>query len=123
MPLAETLCLSKSKDATMKCKQFSDVFDVKSMYVCKIVFEFEQVRLRFGNLSLENREPDTLLATKADTSTKIVQTQLLSQSPSQVQQVQLSSSRVDNFCQILDMGSSLSLLSPQKNTSQGKPTL
>lgn len=107
----------------MKCEQFSDVFDVKGMYVSKIVFEFEQVRLRFGNFSIENHEPDTLSATKADTSTKILRTQLLSQSPSQVQQVQLSSSRAHNFCQILDTGSSLSLLSPQKNTSQGKLAL
>lgn len=108
----------------MKCNQFSDVFDVKSMYVCKIVFEFEQVRLDF---SIENHGPDTYSATKADTSTKTAQSQLLSQSPGQVQQVQLSSSRAHNFCQddskILDTGSSLSLLSPQKNTSQGKPAL
>lgn len=82
------------------------------MYVCKIVFEFEQVWIDF---SIENHGPDT--------STKIVQTQLLSQSPNHVQQVQLSSSRTHNFCQILDTGSSLFLLSPQKNTSQGKPAL
>ncbi|XP_068889010.1 coiled-coil domain-containing protein 57 [Aphelocoma coerulescens] len=66
-----------------------------------------------------NHGPDTSSATKADTSSKIVQ--LFSQSPSQVQQVQLSSSRAHNFCQgvcqILDTGSSLSILSPQKNTS------
>ncbi|XP_039937760.1 coiled-coil domain-containing protein 57 isoform X2 [Hirundo rustica] len=79
-----------------------------------------EVRLRFGNFSFENHEPDTISAAKADTSTKIVQTQLLSQSPSQVQQVLLSSSRAHNFCQILDMGSSLSLLSPRKNTSQAE---
>lgn len=104
----------------MKCNQFSDVFDVKSMYVCKIVFEFEQVWIDF---SIENHGPHTLSATKADTSRKIAQTQLLNQSPSHVQRVQLSSSRTHNFCQILDTGSSCSLLSPQKNTSQGKPAL
>ncbi|XP_063265200.1 coiled-coil domain-containing protein 57 [Prinia subflava] len=77
-----------------------------------------EVRLRFGNFSIENHEPETFSATNADTSTKIVQTQLLSQSPSQVQQVQFSSSSAHNFYQILDTGSSLSLLSPRKNTSQ-----
>ncbi|XP_072793030.1 coiled-coil domain-containing protein 57 isoform X3 [Taeniopygia guttata] len=66
------------------------------------------------DFSIENHGPDT--------STKIVQTQLLSQSPNHVQQVQLSSSRTHNFCQILDTGPSLFLLSPQKNTSQGKYT-
>lgn len=99
----------------MKCNQFSDLFDVKSMYVCKIVFEFEQVWIDHG--------PDTFSATKEDTTTEIVQTQLLSQNPSHVQQVQLSSSRMHNFCQILDTGSSHSLLSPGKNTSQGKSAL
>ncbi|XP_066188266.1 coiled-coil domain-containing protein 57 isoform X2 [Sylvia atricapilla] len=69
-----------------------------------------EVQQRFGSFSIENDETDT--------STKIVQTQLLSQCPSQVLQVQLSSSRAHNFCQILDMGSSLSLLSPRKNSSQ-----
>ncbi|KAL9833747.1 LOW QUALITY PROTEIN: coiled-coil domain-containing protein 57 [Geothlypis trichas] len=64
--------------------------------------------------------PDTFSATKEDTTTEIVQTQLLSQNPSHVQQVQLSSSRMHNFCQILDTGSSHSLLSPGKNTSQGE---
>ncbi|XP_072793034.1 coiled-coil domain-containing protein 57 isoform X7 [Taeniopygia guttata] len=64
------------------------------------------------DFSIENHGPDT--------STKIVQTQLLSQSPNHVQQVQLSSSRTHNFCQILDTGPSLFLLSPQKNTSQGE---
>ncbi|XP_041321929.1 coiled-coil domain-containing protein 57 isoform X3 [Pyrgilauda ruficollis] len=72
------------------------------------------------DFSIENHGPDTFSATKADTSTKIVQTQLLSQSPSHVQQVQLSSSRPHTFCQILDTGSSLSLLSPRKNSSQGE---
>ncbi|XP_038012855.1 coiled-coil domain-containing protein 57 isoform X1 [Motacilla alba alba] len=72
------------------------------------------------DFSIENHGPDTFSATKADASTKIVQTQLLSQSPSLVQQVQLSSSRTHKFCQILDMGSSHSLLSPRKNTSQGE---
>ncbi|XP_031984544.1 coiled-coil domain-containing protein 57 isoform X3 [Corvus moneduloides] len=76
-----------------------------------------EVRLDF---CMGNHGPDTSSATKADTSSKIVQ--LLSQSPSQVQQVQLSSSRAHNFCQgvcqILDTGSSLSILSPRKNTSQ-----
>lgn len=108
----------------MKFNQFYDVFGVKSIYVCKIVFEFEQVQLDF---CMENHGPDTSSATKADTSSKIVRSQLPSQSPSQVQQVQLSSSREHNFCQgvcqILDMGSSLSTLSPRKNTSQGKPAL
>ncbi|XP_014114927.1 PREDICTED: uncharacterized protein LOC102101922 isoform X6 [Pseudopodoces humilis] len=74
-----------------------------------------QVRLDF---SIENHGPDTFSATKAATSTKIIQTQLLSQSPSQVQKVQLSSSSMHDFCQILDTGSSLSPLSPRKNTSQ-----
>ncbi|KAM7035460.1 coiled-coil domain-containing protein 57 isoform 4-T7 [Acridotheres tristis] len=74
-----------------------------------------QVRL---DSSIENHGPDTFSATKADTCTKIVQTQQLNQSPNQDQQVQLSSSRAHNFCQILDTGSSLSLQSPQKNTSQ-----
>ncbi|KAM4890477.1 coiled-coil domain-containing protein 57 isoform 5-T6 [Sylvia borin] len=77
-----------------------------------------EVQLRFGSFSIENDETDTFSATKADTSTNIVQTQLLSQCPSQVLQVQLSSSRAHNFCQILDTGSSLSLLSPRKNSSQ-----
>ncbi|XP_059720144.1 coiled-coil domain-containing protein 57 isoform X1 [Haemorhous mexicanus] len=71
------------------------------------------------DFSIENHGPHTFSATKADTSRKTVQTQLLSQSPSHVQQVQLSSSRTHNFCQILDTGSSRSLLSPRKNTSQG----
>ncbi|KAF4797412.1 coiled-coil domain-containing protein 57 [Turdus rufiventris] len=101
------MVLKEVQDATMRYNQFYDVFDVKSMYVCKIVFEFEQVRLDF---SIENHGPDTW--------TKAVQTQLLSQSPSQDQQVQLSSSRAPNFCQILDTGSILSLQSPRKNTSQ-----
>ncbi|XP_032932570.1 coiled-coil domain-containing protein 57-like isoform X1 [Catharus ustulatus] len=76
---------------------------------------FAEVRLDF---SIENHGPDTFSATKAHTCTKTVQTQLLSQSSSQDQQVQLSSSRAHNFCQILDTGSSLSLQSPRKNTSQ-----
>lgn len=104
----------------MKCSQFSDLFDVKSMYVCKIVFEFEQVWI---DSSIENHGPDTFSATKEDTTTEIVQTQLLSRNPSHVQQVQLSSSRMHNFCQILATGSSHSLLSPGKNTSQGKSAL
>ncbi|XP_074411401.1 coiled-coil domain-containing protein 57 isoform X2 [Zonotrichia albicollis] len=74
------------------------------------------------DFSIENHGPDTFPATKEDTTTESFQTQLLSQSPSHVQQVQLSSSRMHNFCQILDTGSSHSLLSPQKNTSQGKYT-
>ncbi|XP_074411405.1 coiled-coil domain-containing protein 57 isoform X6 [Zonotrichia albicollis] len=72
------------------------------------------------DFSIENHGPDTFPATKEDTTTESFQTQLLSQSPSHVQQVQLSSSRMHNFCQILDTGSSHSLLSPQKNTSQGE---
>ncbi|KAM3660330.1 coiled-coil domain-containing protein 57 [Ammospiza maritima maritima] len=72
------------------------------------------------DFSIENHGPDTFSATKEDTTTEIFQTQLLSQSPSHVQQVQFSSSRMHNFCQILDTGSSHSLLSPQKNTSQGE---
>ncbi|XP_077044467.1 coiled-coil domain-containing protein 57 isoform X2 [Agelaius phoeniceus] len=72
------------------------------------------------DFSIENHGPDTFSATKEDTTTEIVQTQLLSQSPSHVQQVQLSSSRMQNFCQILDTGSSHSLLSPRKNTSRGE---
>ncbi|XP_066421984.1 coiled-coil domain-containing protein 57 [Molothrus aeneus] len=72
------------------------------------------------DFSIENHGPDTFSATKEDTTTEIVQTQLLSQSPSHVQQVQLSSSRMQNFCQILDTGSSHSLLSPRKNTGRGE---
>ena len=83
------------------------------------MFEFEQVQLDF---SIENHGPEQQ---KADTSSKIVQSQQLRQSPpSQAQQFQLSSSRARNFCQgiwqTLEMGSSPSILSPQKNTDQGK---
>ncbi|XP_026716985.1 coiled-coil domain-containing protein 57 isoform X2 [Athene cunicularia] len=59
---------------------------------------------------------------KADTSSKIIQSHPLRQSPSQTQQVQLSSSRAHRFCQsiwqTLEMGSSPSILSPQKNTDR-----
>lgn len=105
----------------MRFNQFSDVFDVKRTYLCKIVFEFEQVQLDF---SIENHGPEQR---KADTSSKIVQSQPLGQRPGQAQQVQLSSSGAHNFCQgiwqTLEMGSSLSVPSPQKNTDQGKHIL
>ncbi|XP_068269677.1 coiled-coil domain-containing protein 57 [Nyctibius grandis] len=75
-----------------------------------------EVQLDF---SIENHGPKQR---KADTSSEIVQSQTLRQSPSQVQQVQLSSSRGRNFCQgvwqTLEMGSSPSVLSPQKNADQ-----
>ncbi|XP_052663931.1 coiled-coil domain-containing protein 57 isoform X3 [Harpia harpyja] len=75
-----------------------------------------EVQLDF---SIENHGPEQR---KADTSSKIVQSQPLGQSPSQAQQVQLSSSGAHNFCQgiwqTLEMGSSPSVLSPQKNTDQ-----
>ncbi|KAM9537683.1 LOW QUALITY PROTEIN: coiled-coil domain-containing protein 57 [Guaruba guarouba] len=48
------------------------------------------------DLSIENHEPKQQ---KADTFLKIVQSQPPRQSPSQAQQVQLSSSRAHNFCQ------------------------
>ncbi|KAM9281781.1 coiled-coil domain-containing protein 57 [Morus bassanus] len=71
------------------------------------------------DFSIENHGPEQQ---KADTSSKIVQSQPLRQNPSQAQQVQLSSSRAHNFCQgiwqTLEMGSSPSILSPQKNTDQ-----
>ncbi|XP_071430094.1 coiled-coil domain-containing protein 57 [Pithys albifrons albifrons] len=70
-----------------------------------------EVQLDF---SIENHGPDRQ---KADAPSKTVQSQPLRQSPSQVEQVQLSSSRVHNFCQgvwqTLEMESSLSILSPQ----------
>ncbi|XP_029815862.1 coiled-coil domain-containing protein 57 [Manacus vitellinus] len=75
-----------------------------------------EVQLDF---SIENHGPEQQ---KANASSKIVQSQPLRQSPSQVQQVQLSSSRAYKFCQgvwqTLEMGSSLSILSPQKNSNQ-----
>ncbi|XP_049669454.1 coiled-coil domain-containing protein 57 isoform X2 [Accipiter gentilis] len=75
-----------------------------------------EVQLDF---SIENHGPEQR---KADTSSKIVKSQPLGQSPSQAQQVQLSSSGAHNFCQGIwqtsEMGSSLSVLSPQKNTDQ-----
>ncbi|XP_069655689.1 coiled-coil domain-containing protein 57 isoform X3 [Haliaeetus albicilla] len=75
-----------------------------------------EVQLDF---SIENHGPEQR---KADTSSKIIQSQPLGQSPSQAQQVQLSSSGAHNFCrgiwQTLEMGSSLSVLTPQKNTDQ-----
>lgn len=105
----------------MKFNQFSNVFDVKSTYLCKVLFEFEQVRLDF---SVENHGPEQR---KADRSSKIVQSRPLRQNPSQAQQVQLYSSRARDFCQgiwqTLEMGSSPSILSPQKNTGQGKHAL
>ncbi|CAM9711500.1 unnamed protein product [Bubo scandiacus] len=75
-----------------------------------------EVQLDF---SIENHGPEQQ---KADTSSKIIQSQPLRQSPSQTQQVQLSSSRAHSFCQGIwqtsEMGSSPSILSPQKNTDQ-----
>ncbi|XP_040438237.1 coiled-coil domain-containing protein 57 [Falco naumanni] len=77
-----------------------------------------QVQLDF---SVENHGPEQR---KADTSSKVVQSQPLRQSPSQAQQVQLSSSTARHFCQgiwqTLQMGSSPSILSPQENTDQVK---
>ncbi|XP_072737787.1 coiled-coil domain-containing protein 57 isoform X1 [Ciconia boyciana] len=68
---------------------------------------------------MENHGPEQR---KADTSSKIVQSQPCRQNPSQAQQVQLSSARAHNFCrgiwQTLEMGSSPSILSPQKHTDQ-----
>ncbi|KAM6050248.1 coiled-coil domain-containing protein 57 [Theristicus caerulescens] len=75
-----------------------------------------EVQLDF---SIENHGPEQR---KADTSSKVIQRQPLRQNPSQAQQVQHSSSRAHNFCQgiwqTLEMGSSPSVLSPQKNTDQ-----
>ncbi|XP_055651099.1 coiled-coil domain-containing protein 57 [Falco peregrinus] len=77
-----------------------------------------EVQLDF---SIENHGPEQR---KADTSSKVVQSQPLRQSPSQAQQVQLSSSTARHFCQgiwqTLQMGSSPSILSPQENTDQVK---
>ncbi|KAM7035455.1 coiled-coil domain-containing protein 57 isoform 2-T2 [Acridotheres tristis] len=99
-----TACPSLREEAPSSCGEETELLPA-------------EVRL---DSSIENHGPDTFSATKADTCTKIVQTQQLNQSPNQDQQVQLSSSRAHNFCQILDTGSSLSLQSPQKNTSQGR---
>ncbi|KAM4673783.1 coiled-coil domain-containing protein 57 isoform 2-T2 [Amazona ochrocephala] len=52
------------------------------------------------DLSIENRGPKQQ---KADTFLKIVQSQPPMQSPSQAQQVQLSSSRACNFCQGVEL--------------------
>ncbi|XP_069729024.1 coiled-coil domain-containing protein 57 [Phaenicophaeus curvirostris] len=75
-----------------------------------------EVKLEFA---LENHGPKPR---KADTSSKVVQSQPLRQSPRQAQQVQLSSSGASNFCQgvwqALEMESSPSVLSPQKNTDE-----
>ncbi|XP_076210014.1 coiled-coil domain-containing protein 57 isoform X1 [Aptenodytes patagonicus] len=75
-----------------------------------------EVQLDF---SIEKHGPEQR---KTDTSSKIVQSQPLRQNASQAQQVQLSSSRAHNFCQGIwqasEMGSSPSILSPQKNTDQ-----
>lgn len=105
----------------MTFNQFSDVFDVKSMYLCKIVFEFEQGHL---DVCIENHGP---VQQKAHTSSKIVQRQPLRQSPSQAQQVQLSSSRARCFCQGIwqdvEMGSSPVIISPPESTDQGKHAL
>lgn len=105
----------------MEFNPFSVVFDEKSMYLCKIVFEFEQVQLDF---CIENHWPEQQ---KADTSSKIVPRQPLRQSPSQAQQVHLSPPRAHNCCQgiwqTLEMGSSLPIFSPQKNAAQGKHSL
>ncbi|XP_075374783.1 coiled-coil domain-containing protein 57 [Mycteria americana] len=68
---------------------------------------------------VENHGPEQR---KADTSSKIVQSQPRRQNPSQAQQVQLSSARAHNFCQgiwqTLEMGSSPSIFSPRKHTDQ-----
>lgn len=89
--------------------QFLPVFDMKSMHLCKSVFEFEQVQL---DLSIENHGPKQQ---KADTFLKIVQSQPPRQSPSQAQKVQLSSSGANNPCQgmwqTLEKGSSPFVLS------------
>lgn len=87
------------------------------MYLYKIVFEFEQVQLDF---SIENHWPEQQ---RADTSSKIIPSQPLRQSPSPAQQAQRSSPGAQNFCQgtwqTLETGSSLPVFSPQ-NTAQGK---
>ncbi|KAM6344550.1 coiled-coil domain-containing protein 57 [Alca torda] len=73
------------------------------------------------DFSVENHGPEQR---KADRSSKIGQSHPLRQNPSQAQQVQLSSSRAHDFCQgvwqTLEMGSSPSILSPQKNADQGE---
>ncbi|XP_025968921.2 coiled-coil domain-containing protein 57 isoform X2 [Dromaius novaehollandiae] len=60
---------------------------------------------------------------KACTSSELIESQTLRESPSQAQQVWLSSSRTLCSCQdiwhALEMGSSPSVLSPQNNTGQG----
>ncbi|XP_054077911.1 coiled-coil domain-containing protein 57 isoform X1 [Rissa tridactyla] len=77
-----------------------------------------EVRVDF---SVENHGPEQR---KADRSSKIGQSHPLRQNTSQAQQVQLSSSRAHDFCQgvwqTLEMGSSPSILSPQKNADQGE---
>ncbi|KAM6297467.1 LOW QUALITY PROTEIN: coiled-coil domain-containing protein 57 [Aegotheles albertisi] len=79
-------------------------------------FPSTEVQLDF---SIENHGPEQH---KADTSSKIVQSQPLRQRPSPAHQVQVSSSREHNFCQgiwqTLEMGSSPYILSPQNNTDQ-----
>ncbi|XP_042658230.1 coiled-coil domain-containing protein 57 [Tyto alba] len=75
-----------------------------------------EVQLYF---SIETRGPEQR---KADTCSKIIQSQPFRQSPCQAQQIQLSSSRTHSFCQgiwqTLGVGSSPSALSSQKNTDQ-----
>ncbi|KAK2528313.1 hypothetical protein Q9233_007284 [Columba guinea] len=75
-----------------------------------------QVQLDF---SIENHWPEQQ---RADTSSKIIPSQPLRQSPSPAQQAQRSSPGAQNFCQgtwqTLETGSSLPVFSPQKNTAQ-----
>nr|XP_009667087.1 PREDICTED: coiled-coil domain-containing protein 57 isoform X2 [Struthio camelus australis] len=60
---------------------------------------------------------------KACTSSELIESQPLRESPSRAQQVWLSSSRTHSSCQdiwhALEMGSSPSILSPQNNTGRG----
>ncbi|XP_064890262.1 coiled-coil domain-containing protein 57 isoform X8 [Columba livia] len=76
-----------------------------------------QVQLDF---SIENHWPEQQ---RADTSSKIIPSQPLRQSPSPAQQAQRSSPGAQNFCQgtwqTLETGSSLPVFSPQ-NTAQGR---
>ncbi|XP_061866586.1 coiled-coil domain-containing protein 57 isoform X2 [Colius striatus] len=77
-----------------------------------------EVQLDF---SIENHGPKKQ---KADTSSKVNQSQPLRQNPNQAQQMQLSSSRAYNYCQGVwqtsELGSQPSILSPQKDIDQGE---
>ncbi|KAK4812003.1 hypothetical protein QYF61_022999 [Mycteria americana] len=100
----------------VQCSFIISVICLQLDFSIAIVFEFEQAQLDF---CVENHGPEQR---KADTSSKIVQSQPRRQNPSQAQQVQLSSARAHNFCQgiwqTLEMGSSPSIFSPRKHTDQ-----